>query len=259
MKLKNKWALVTGGSRGIGKGICIELAKEGCNIIVNYVNNLQMQENTVKEIKELGVDAYSIKADVTVREEVNKMIENIVSSNNIDILINNAGVVKPEPFLKVTKEAWDFQIKVNLYGMFNVAQEVARYFVEKKRGGKMVFVTSFNQNVPSYDHTVYNISKAGTEMLAKSISMELANYKIYANCIASGAVITDLNRWELEAYPDFEEKYKEIVPIGRWGKVEDIGKAAVFLSSSDSDYTTGSTIYVEGGIMINNAMPIFMK
>jgi NAD(P)-dependent dehydrogenase (short-subunit alcohol dehydrogenase family) len=259
MKLRDKWALVTGGSRGIGRGICIELAKEGCNIVVNYVHDPMKAEATVKELENLKVDAYSIKADVSNRKEVNEMVATIIKRNELDILVSNAGVVKTEPFLEVTKKAWDFQLNVNLLGMFNVAQEVSKYFVERKKGGKIIFVTSFNQDVPNIDHTVYNISKAGVKMLAKTIALELAKYKIYANTIAAGGVITDLNRWELEAYPEFEEKFNKTVPVGRFGTVEEMGKAAVFLASSDSDYTTGSTLYVEGGIMINNAKPLFEK
>jgi len=257
MKLKGKWALVTGGSRGIGRGICVELAKEGCNIIVNYVHDPKKAEKTVQELKDLNVEAYSIKADVSNREKVNDMVKAITDKNELDILISNAGVVKTEPFLEVTKQAWDFQISINLEGMFNVAQEVSRYFVKRKKGGKVVFVTSFNQDAPNFDHTVYNITKAGVSMLSKTMAIELAKHKIYSNTIAAGGVITDLNRWELEAYPELEERYNKTAPLGRWGTVKDMGKAAVFLASSDSDYTTGSTIYVEGGIMVNNAMPLF--
>ncbi|MCL4384718.1 MAG: SDR family NAD(P)-dependent oxidoreductase [Actinobacteria bacterium] len=109
MKLQNKWALVTGGSRGIGKGICIELAKEGCNVVVNYISDPKVANNTVSEIKNLGVNSYSIKADVSNRDQVNKMIAEITSNNELDILISNAGVVKFEPFLEITKEALDYK------------------------------------------------------------------------------------------------------------------------------------------------------
>ncbi|HHT78444.1 MAG TPA: SDR family oxidoreductase [Actinobacteria bacterium] len=256
MRLKNKWALITGGGRGIGKGISIELAKEGCNVVVNYVSDPGKAEETVKELKNLGVQAYSIKADVSNRCEVDRMISEIISKNELDILINNAGVVKFEPFLEITKEAWDFQMNINLVGAFNVGQEVARYLVKRNKGGKIVFVTSFNQEVPNGSQGVYSITKSAIKMLAKSMALELAEYKINVNTIAAGAVITDINKVQIEEFPGLVDRLNKIIPLHRWGTPEDMGKAAVFLSSADCDYVTGSTIFVEGGIMINNGMLI---
>ncbi len=256
MKLKNRWALVTGGGRGIGKGISIELAKEGCNVIVNYVSEPRRAEETVKELKNLGVQSYSVKADVSDRVEVNKMIADIVSNNELDILVNNAGVVKFEPFLEITRESWDFQMNINLVGAFNAGQEVSRYLVKRNKGGKIVFVTSFNQEVPNGSQGVYSITKSGIKMLAKSMALELSEYKINVNTIAAGAVITDINKVQIEEFPGLVDRLNKIIPLHRWGTPEDMGKAAVFLSSADSDYVTGSTIFVEGGIMINNGMLI---
>lgn len=256
MKLKHKWALVTGGGRGIGKGISTELAKEGCNVIINYVSEPGRADETVKELKNFGVQSYSIKGNVSSREEVNKMVADITSNNELDILVNNAGVVKFEPFLEITKEAWDFQMNINLVGAFNSGQEVSRYLVKRNKGGKIVFVTSFNQEVPNGSQGVYSITKSGIKMLAKSMALELAEYNITVNTIAAGAVVTDINKVQIEEFPGLVERLNKIIPLHRWGTPEDMGKAAVFLSSSDSDYITGSTIFVEGGIMINNGMMI---
>jgi len=256
MRLENKWALVTGGSRGIGKGICIELAKEGCNIVVNYVSDPKIANDTVSEIKNLGVSSYSFKADVSNRDEVNNMIYEITKNNELDILISNAGVVKFEPFLEITKEAWDFQMNINLVGAFNVGQEVAKYMVKRNKGGKIIFVTSFNQEVPNAGQGVYSITKSAMKMLAKVMALELCEYKINVNTIAAGAVVTDINKVQIEMYPGLIERLNKIIPLHRWGTPQDMGKAAVFLASNDSDYITGSTIFVEGGIMINNGMMI---
>lgn len=256
MKLTAKWALVTGGSRGIGKGICLELAKEGCNVVVNYVSRQEKAEETVQEIKSLGVESYSVKADVSNRDEVNSMVKAVTDKHELDILVGNAGVVQFEPFLEITQEAWNYQMNINLVGSFNIGQEVAKYFVAKSKPGKIVFVTSFNQEVPNGSQGVYSITKSGIKMLAKTMALELAEYRITVNTIAAGAVITDINREQVEQFPGLVERLNKIIPLHRWGTVEDMGKAAVFLASSDSDYTTGSTLFVEGGIMINNGMMI---
>ena len=256
MKLTGKWALVTGGSRGIGKGICLELAKEGCNVVVNYVAHKEKAEETVQEIKSLGVESYSVRANVANRDEVDDMVKTVTDKNALDILVGNAGVVQFEPFLEITKEAWDYQMNINLVGSFNIGQAIARYFVAKKKPGKIVFVTSFNQEVPNGSQGVYSITKSGIKMLAKTMALELAEHHINVNTIAAGAVITDINRGQIEQFPGLVDRLSKIIPLHRWGTVEDMGKAAVFLASSDSDYITGSTIFVEGGIMINTGMMI---
>jgi glucose 1-dehydrogenase len=256
VKLKDKWALVTGGSRGIGRGVCFSLAKEGCNIIVNYVNHKEAAEQTVEELKGLGIQAYSAQADVSDRAQVNDMVKSVTAENRLDILIGNAGVVRFEPFLEITREGWDFQMNINLLGSFNIGQEVARYFTANKIPGKVVFVTSFNQEVPNAGQGVYSISKSGIRMLAKTMALELAEHKINVNTIAAGPVITDINREQVELYPGLVERLNKILPLHRWGTPEDMGAAAVFLASPDADYITGSTIFVEGGIMINNGMMI---
>ena len=256
MKLKNKWALVTGGSRGIGRGICLELAREGCNIIVNYISSPEKAEETVSEIINLGADAYSVKANVSDRGDVDEMFKEITSKNDLDIVIGNAGVVKFEPFLDITREAWDFQMNINLVGNFNVGQEAARYMAKRQKGGKVIFISSFNQEVPNGSQGAYSITKSAIKMLAKTMALELAEYNINVNIIASGAVITDINKDQIEEFPGVVERLNKIIPLHRWGTPEDMGKAAVFLASPDSDYITGSTIFVEGGIMINNGMMI---
>ncbi len=256
MKLKGKWALVTGGSRGIGRGVCLELAKEGCNIVVNFVSDPKKAKKTVSEVKEQGVDAYEYKADVSDRSQVNEMFKQITEKNKLDIVVGNAGVVKMQPFLEVTKQAWDFQMKINLEGSFNIGQEAAKYFVRRKKGGKVIFMTSFNQEVPNGSQGVYSITKSGIKMLAKSMALELAEHNINVNTIAAGAVATDINVEQRKMFPGLIERLSKIIPLHRWGTVEDMGKAAVYLASSDSDYVTGSTIFVEGGIMINNGMMI---
>jgi glucose 1-dehydrogenase len=256
MKFSKKWALVTGGSRGIGRGICLELAKEGCNIVVNDILDDSKVAETVQELQTLNVEAYAIKADVAQQNEVETMLKNITDRHELDILVSNAGVVKFEPFLEITKEAWNYQLNVNLVGAFNLGQAVARYLVARQKPGKVIFLTSFNQEVPNASQGVYSITKSGVKMLAKVMALELAEYHINVNTIAAGPVITDINKEQITQFPGLVERVNSIIPLHRWGTVEDMGKAAVFLASSDANYITGSTIFVEGGIMINNGMII---
>jgi glucose 1-dehydrogenase len=256
VKLKDKWALVTGGGRGIGRGIAFSLAKEGCNVAVNYTSRPDAAEQTVQALQDQGVDACSVRADVSNRGEVERMVEAVTKAHRLDILVGNAGVVRFEPFLEITREGWDFQMNVNLLGSFNVGQEVARYFVANGIRGKIAFVTSFNQEVPNAGQGVYSITKSGIHMLAKSMALELAEHKINVNTIAAGPVVTDINREQVQLYPGLVARLSRILPLHRWGTPEDIGAAAAFLVSPDADYITGSTIFVEGGIMINNGMMI---
>lgn len=256
MKLKGKWALVTGGGRGIGRGICGSLAAEGCNVVVNYTSHPKAAEEVVAELTDRGVQAWSVKADVSSRAEVDEMVRTVTGRHQLDILVGNAGVVRFEPFLEITREGWDFQMNVNLLGSFNVGQEVARYFVDRKIRGKIAFVTSFNQEVPNAGQGVYSISKSGIRMLARTMALELAGHGITVNTIAAGPVVTDINREQVKLYPGLVERLNRILPLHRWGTPQDIGAAAAFLVSSDADYITGSTIFVEGGIMINNGMLI---
>jgi NAD(P)-dependent dehydrogenase (short-subunit alcohol dehydrogenase family) len=252
-KLIGKWALVTGGSRGIGKAICLELAKEGANIVVNYIANNEAASSTVKEIKDLGVDAYSVCTDVSEREQVQNMVDIIIKNNPIDILVNNAGIVEFQPFLKITPESWDRIYRTNLLGAFNVCQLVSREMVKMNKGGKIVIISSINQDIPNLQQGVYSITKSGLKMLAMVMALELSSLKINVNLIASGAVPTDINKQQIINFPGCVDRYSNVTPLGRWGKPEEIAYATVFLSTSpDSDYITGSTIYVEGGIMINN-------
>jgi len=252
-KLIGKWAIVTGGSRGIGRAIAIELAKEGANVIINYVSDKESARSAENEVKKYGVESYIMKADVGERNQVQDMVNKIIKRNPIDILINNAALASFQPFLEITLKNWNKLYKTNLFGAFNVGQIVAREMVRRNKGGKIVFISSINQEIPNLQQGAYNVTKGGLRLLAKTMALELSDYNINVNLIASGGVRTDINKQQIIDFPGCVERYSSIVPLRRWGKPEEIAYAAVFLSTSpDSDYITGSTIFVEGGIMINN-------
>lgn len=252
-KMAGKWALVTGGSKGIGKACAIELAREGANIIVNYHSTEEAASESVNEIKKTGVEAYSLKADVGDRKQVENMVDEIIKRNPIDILINNAAIVEFQPFLEITPESWDKIYRTNLLGAFNVCQLVSREMVKRGKGGKIVIMTSINQEAPNLQQGAYVVTKGGLKMLSKQMALELSEHKINVNAVASGAVPTDANKQQIIDFPGCVERYNSIVPFGRWGKPEEIAYAVKFLSTSpDSDYITGTTIFVDGGLMINN-------
>ncbi|MBA7578230.1 L-rhamnonate dehydratase [subsurface metagenome] len=213
MKLKDKWALVTGGSRGIGRGICFELAREGCNIIVNYVSSTDKAIKTVTEIKCLGVDAYALKADVSDRDAVNKMFKIISERNELDIVIGNAGVVEMQPFLEITKEAWDFQININLVGSFNIGQEAAKNFAEQGyKGVKQRACAGPSEGKKGMERNEMLV-KTVREAVGDNISIMIDPYMSWAEIDYAVEMIKRLDKYNLDwveepLLPDDFEGYK---------------------------------------------------
>lgn len=242
--------MVTGASRGIGRGIVLALAQAGADIAVNFVSSEAEAEKVVAEIKNLGRRAVSIRADVSQKREVNFMIEEVVRSlGKIDILVNNAGILSFEPFLEMKEETWDKMIAVNLKGQFLVAQAAARQMVAQKTGGRIINIASIASGqigigFPNLAH--YCASKGGVVAMTEAMALELAHHKINVNAIAPGVIETDMTKTMLVD----ENSRKQVlmrVPKGRVGKPEDIGSMAVFLASDESDYCTGVTFNVDGG------------
>lgn len=249
MKLKDRIALVTGGSRSIGRAIAIGLAREGAHVAVNYVRHKEAAAETVDQIRSLGRRALAVQADTSVRAEVERMVsQTLAEFGRIDILVNNAGALTMKPFLDLTEEEWDSIVSTNLKGYFLVSQSVAREMVKRGRG-KIINVTSEAQQkaLPNLAH--YCASKAGAYMLSRTMALELARYHINVNIIAPGPTLTDLNR-ERYRDPAVLERRVAGIPLGRMGNPEDIVGAAVYLASDDADHVTGAVIAVDGGTTI---------
>jgi glucose 1-dehydrogenase len=256
-KLKGQSALVTGASSGIGKAIAIALANEGANVVVNSSSHPERGQAVADEIKANGGKAVAYQADVSKEEEVQAMFRAMYKEfGTIDILINNAGLQKDSPFVDMTLADWQKVIDVNLTGQFLCAREAAREFL--KRGivpersvaaGKIICMSSVHEVIPWSGHVNYASSKGGIMLLMKSMAQELAPQKIRVNGIAPGAIQTPINReaWETE---EALNKLLTLIPYKRIGQPEDIGKAAVWLASDESDYVTGATIYVDGGMTL---------
>lgn len=245
--LKGKKALVTGGSRGIGKGIALALAKQGADVAVNYHSKKEEAKKAVSAIKKIGRDSFSVQADVSSVDEVIGMFEEVKKRwRKLDILVNNAGVVEFVEFEKMTEEQWDKVLNVNLKGQFLCAREAVKLM---KPGSKIVNIASIASGgigvgFPNIAH--YTASKGGIVALTENMALDLAKKGINVNAIAPGVIDTDMTKSMLA-----DEKTKQglfmRIPKGRAGKPEDIGAAAAFLASDEADYITGTVLYVDGG------------
>ena len=245
MQLEGQAALVTGGGRGVGKGIALELARAGCRVAVNYNASADHAEETVNEIKSFGGDAFSVPADVAVASQVTEMIEAVSSRfRGLDLLVNNAGVQTWTPFLEVTEPEWDLVIDTNLKGCFLCSQAAAR-FMKDHGGGAIVNIGSGCNKMPFPNLVAYTASKGGIEMLTKVAAVELGTYGIRVNCVAPGAV--EIERTRLEN-PEYAKVWGEVTPLGRVAVPADVGRAVVFLASRDAGFVTGQTLWVDGGL-----------
>jgi len=246
MKLAGKIALVTGGSRSIGRAIALAFAREGADVAVNYVQHAAEAERVVREIQALGRRALAIQADTSKRAEVQAMVEEVWTRlGPIDVLVNNAGILKRVFFLDLEERDWDAILDVNLKGCYLVGQAVAVRMKPRGRG-KIINVSSDAASLPAPRVSAYCVSKAGVAMLTRCMALELAQHGIRVNALAPGLTLTDINRDAL-ADEAFLKMRLERVPLGRVMSPEDLVGAAIFLASADSDMATGITVQVDGG------------
>jgi len=242
----NKTVLITGASRGIGKGIALKFAENGAFIGLNYNQNNKAARETLKQIRNIGSDGLLLKGNVSNQVEVFNLIENLVSKrNNIDILINNAGIYLRNSFNNIKKENWDEILSVNLTGCFNICKQAIPYM---KPSSKIIFISSQLAFKGTTHGSDYATSKAGMLGLMRSLALELADKKINVNAVAPGTIDTDI----IAGYTD-EQRIKRIkeIPLKRLGIPEDIANTCIFLASDLSSYITGETINVNGGLYIH--------
>lgn len=256
-KLAGQTALVTGANSGIGEGIALSLGQAGANVVVNYVVNPDDANAVVEKIKSTGSNAIAIQADVSNEEQVISMYQQAISKyGTVDILVNNAGLQRDAAFHEMTLQQWQKVIDVNLTGQFLCAREAIKEFL--KRGvvagrsvaaGKIICISSVHQEIPWAGHANYATSKGGIMLLMKSIAQEYAPHQIRVNSICPGAIKTPINQkaWDT---PEALNKLLELIPYQRIGLPDDIGKLAVWLASDDSDYITGASIFIDGGMTL---------
>lgn len=248
MSLKDKVAIVTGGSKGIGRAISVALSREGVIVVVNYHSNDEIMEETVSGIKKEGGKAYPYKASVINFNQVKEMIKNIKEKlGRIDILVNNAGILKDNFLLLMSEKSWDEVINTNLKGVFNCSKAVSEIMIAQK-SGIIVNISSISALVGQAGQTNYSASKAGVIGFTKALARELAPFNIRVNCIAPGLIETDMTA---NLPNHIIESFLKYVPAKRFGKPEEIAKVVVFLVSDSASYIYGQVITVDGGLVMS--------
>jgi glucose 1-dehydrogenase len=251
MKLEGKVVLVTGSSQGIGAAIALRLAQEGADIVVNYHSHPEEADDVKAKIAALGRRVITVGADLSTVEGVSKLISDSVAGlGRIDILINNAGVEKNASFWDVTERDYDLVLNTNLKGPFFATQAFVRHLQGRKAGGKVINISSVHEDLPFPHFTSYCASKGGMKMMMRNLSIELAPLGITINNVAPGAIETPINT-KLLNDPEKLKALLENIPLNRLGKPNDVASAVVFLASSDSDYITGTTLVIDGGLTWN--------
>lgn len=247
MNLSSEVCLVTGGSKGIGRSICIEFAKNGADIALNYSSDEKAAVQTAEEIRKLGAKVETFKTDVSDFQQVEKMVKDIYDKfGRIDILVNNAGITKDALLLRMTEKEWDKVIDVNLKGVFNTSKACVRYMLKQKQGGRIINISSIVGIYGNAGQTNYAAAKAGIIGFTKSLAKELGSRDITVNAIAPGFIRTDMTLSLLQKDSDISKN----IPLKRLGNPEDVAKTAAFLASEDASYITGQVIAVDGGLTL---------
>jgi glucose 1-dehydrogenase len=248
MRLKDKIALITGGSQGIGRAIAVRFAREGADVVINYNRTAKGAEEALAEVEAAGRRGLIVQADLGKVEDIRRLVNTAVKHfGRLDILVNNAGLETHAPFWDVTEEDYDKVLDVNLKGVFFATQEFVRHLRATERRGRVVNVSSVHEELPFPNFTAYCASKGGVKMLTRNLAVELGPLGININNIAPGAIETPINT-KLLNDPQKLGALLAQIPLGRLGQTRDVASVAVFLASDDADYVTGSTYYVDGGL-----------
>lgn len=251
-KLKDKVALVTGSDSGIGRAIAEALGEEGATVIITYHSDKESAGEAAEYMKAQGIESSTYRLDVGDEKSVRDVFAKVHKKyGKIDVLVNNAGVNGSDvPVADMETDTFDLCIKTNLYGPFFCCREYLKLRKKNQKGGKIIIVSSIHEKVNGAGNADYNASKGGIKNFSRSLALELAEQGINVNNIAPGMILTDMNKEAMEDDEVKKEKEQNI-PMKRAGETKDIKGAAVFLASSDSDYVTGSTITIDGGLSIN--------
>jgi NAD(P)-dependent dehydrogenase (short-subunit alcohol dehydrogenase family) len=252
--LNGKKALVTGGERGIGRDICLALAREGVDIAYCDVKIESGEGSTQEQVRGLGQKAYVMEVDVSIEDQVIHFVQNAISNmSSIDIFVNNAGIIAWEPVTKITLECWNRILAVNLTGAMLCTREVARHMVDRRKG-VMLFTSSTIQFNPAYKEAAYRVSKTGVQVFAETAAIELAPYGIRVNTVSPGLINSP--NWAsgvLEKAvndPKTGEGFMSNIPLGRLGVPADVGAAYAFLASEKASFATGTNIVFDGGFTL---------
>jgi NAD(P)-dependent dehydrogenase (short-subunit alcohol dehydrogenase family) len=246
-RFEGKTALITGGSRGIGKACAIAFAREGTDVAFTYLRNTEEAERTRSSLGQFRVKSQAFQLDTSKANDVNQALRNVLNEfGRIDILVNNAGVLKRTPFLGMEESEWDRILDVNLKGYFLVGQAVAREMVSRKIKGTIINISSNAQERPGPNLAHYDVSKAGVAMLTQCMALELSQYGIRVNSVAPGLIETDMNKKDLMD-PEYRERRLSRIPLKLIGTAEDVSGTVLFLASDEARLATGHTIFLEAG------------
>jgi glucose 1-dehydrogenase len=251
MRLEGKVAVVTGAGTGIGQAIALGFAKEGATVVVDYVGKASVSQDTLNKINSLGGRSLGVDADISQFDDVQELVQKTVSTfERLDIFVNNAGVEKKFTFVDYPLEEWTKIMAVNLTGPFLCSQAAARQMIKQGGGGRIINISSVHEDLPMPTNAPYCATKGGLRMLMRTIAVELAPHGITVNNIGPGAIYTPIDK-DVESDTKLNERILAEIPMGRWGKPEEVSQLAVYLASDDAAYVTGSTHFIDGGMLRN--------
>jgi glucose 1-dehydrogenase len=251
MRLQGKVAVVTGAGTGIGQAIAVAFAQSGAAVVVDYVGKASVSEDTIDKINAMGGKVLGVDADISLPDDVNALVHKTVAAfGKLDIFVNNAGIEKKIAFVDYPLEEWQKIMAVNLTGPFLCAQAAARQMITQGGGGRIINISSIHEDLPMVQNAAYSTSKGGLRMLMRTIAVELAPHQITVNNIGPGAIYTPIDK-DVEADARLNDQILAEIPLGRWGKPEEVAQLAVYLASDDAAYVTGSTHFIDGGMLRN--------
>lgn len=249
MKLDGKVAIVTGSATGIGSAIARGMAKEGASVIIDYVGASTLADGVVKSIADAGGRSSAFAADISNPAQVTALVQHALTTfGRLDIFVNNAGLEYKYPFVDYPFDKWQKVISVDLTGPFLCAQAAAKAMIQQGSGGRIVNISSIHEDLPMITNAPYCAAKGGLRMLMRTIAVELAPHKITVNNIAPGAIFTPIDA-DVEANPKIEAELMAEIPLRRWGKPEEVADLAIFIASDAAGYCTGSTFFIDGGMI----------
>jgi glucose 1-dehydrogenase len=252
MRLQGKTAVVTGAGTGIGQAIAIACAREGAAVVIDYVGDASVSKDTISKITAIGGTSIAVDADISIPDQVDALIQKtIVAFGKLDIFVNNAGIEKKFAFVDYPLDEWHKVMAVNLTGPFLCSQAAAKQMIAQGAGGRIINISSVHEDLPMPTNAPYCASKGGLRMLMRTIAVELAPHQITVNNIGPGAIYTPIDK-DVEMDSKLNDQILAEIPLGRWGKPEEVAQLAVFLASDDAAYITGSTHFIDGGMLRNS-------